>query len=114
MNCPSCGATPDRWHGAGCSWEQCPRCGYDLFRCDHDPPRNDRLAWSGYSFWLESCVSVGFFKKRVRGEWVACGADEPGCLPDVERLLRERIWNRREQRFEPRQPEEDGCGRERD
>jgi hypothetical protein len=99
MDCPDCGVRPGEWHGPGCSWAQCPYCGDHLAECDHEPPLDDHLAWSGYDFWLDACLERGLFKRPTAGGWVRCRADEPGSLPDVQRLLREFIWSRAEKQF---------------
>ncbi len=102
MECPDCGVSRGRWHKAGCAWEQCPHCGNDLAECGHKPPLDDRLVWDGTCFWLDACLSLGFFKKRVSGVWVACPALDPDSLPDLGGLLQLCRWSRAEKRFERR------------
>jgi hypothetical protein len=99
MDCPDCGVRPGARHKPGCSWAQCPYCGDHLADCDHEPPLDDQLPWGGYDFWLDACLELGLFKRQVREGWVRCLADEPGSLPDVQRLLWEFIWSREERQF---------------
>ncbi len=102
MRWPECGTDPGKWHRHGCSWEQCPYCGGHLGDCEHSPPLDDRLPWTGFNFWLKACLELRFFRRQVKGGWIACRADDPGSLPDVGRLLKQCFWNRQEKRFEKR------------
>jgi hypothetical protein len=108
MTCPQCGVSAGRWHAVGCSWEQCPYCGGYLAGCGHEPPLDDRLPWSGQSFWEDACLSLGFFRKQVVGLWVPCRADDPEARADIARLLRRGVWNRQEKRFEARRRSDAG------
>jgi hypothetical protein len=102
MYCPDCGVRPGSWHRPGCSWAQCPYCGDQLAICDHEPPLDDQLPWAGYDFWLDACLELGLFRRRMAGQWVLCRADDPGSLPDVRRLFDEFAWSRAEKEFVPR------------
>jgi hypothetical protein len=106
MNCPTCGAKRGEWHQRGCDWEQCPYCGDALRECVCSPgglpPLDDRIPWAGRSEWAMACLDLGFFKRRVGKTWLPCDADSPGSVLDVNRLLRECVWNREAKRFEPR------------
>lgn len=110
MDCPDCGAAPDRWHRPGCTNEQCPYCGEQLSDCgcsEGAPPLDDRLVWTGTCFWLQACLHFDFFERKVNGSWEPCRSEDPGSQPDVNRLRQECVWNRDEKRFDRRQEARD-------
>jgi hypothetical protein len=99
MDCPYCRTRPGEWHKPGCSWAQCPYCGDQLADCEHEPPLDDQLPWTGYDYWLDACFQLGLFKRKTAQGWVQCRPYDPGSLPDVRRLFREFAWSRAKRRF---------------
>ncbi len=105
MGCPDCNVAPGEWHQLGCSWEQCPYCGDHLWQCGcwgGEPPLDDRLRWGGVCPWLQACLQLNLFERRVGGAWVPCLPHDPGACPDLSRLERECFWNRPTKRYERR------------
>ena len=104
MECPKCGATRGQWHRPGCDWEQCPYCGDAVMECNccggDLPPLDDRIPWNGRTEWAQACLDFGFYKRRVGEQWVPCDDTSPGSVLDVNRLMRDCVWNRYEKRFE--------------
>ena len=110
--CPSCLVAATEYHRCDCILETCPYCGRDLHSCMMrpkgcprkstsfwPPPLDDRIPWNGRLIGVQECCDLGWFAKNVAGKMVPCHADDPGALPDINRLHREAYWDRRQERF---------------
>jgi hypothetical protein len=100
-DCPKCGAAPGELHAPGCLWEQCPRCGKIVGGCscslseDWPPPEGDRIPWAGEFPGAAECREFGWYVKSVPGGcWRPCNPGELGDIPDLNRLMREAVWDR--------------------
>ena len=109
-NCLSCEVAIGEYHRPGCVGELCPYCGRNLVFCMRlgcrcksapfwPPPLDDRIPWNGTPIAAEKCYELDWFVRPVAGELVQCRGDEEGARPDIERLYREAIWDRRKGRF---------------
>jgi hypothetical protein len=107
-HCRDCGAAIGERHQDGCGVECCPYCGGQLLSClcgglsgDDDYPPDDRLPWDGIWPGERECREFGWFAKRNWGGvgWVPCEPDEPGAIPDLNRLHTEATWSRKLKRW---------------
>jgi hypothetical protein len=107
-SCPACGAKAGERHQLGCDVEQCPECGRQLLSCIHymfgavePPPDEERLPWPGVWPGVQACRELGWWSKpSPEGTGYApCGPDEPGAEPDVNRLFKQAVWDRRRKRW---------------
>jgi hypothetical protein len=108
QHCPACNAKPGTLHQLGCDVEQCPRCGRQLLSCAHfllgtvkAPPDQERLPWTGEWPGVQECREFGWWAKPnpAGSGYVACAPDDPEAQPDLNRLLKEGVWDRKRQRF---------------
>jgi hypothetical protein len=106
MNCPECGVEPGQLHSPPCDVERCPDCGGQRFFCDCEPGDAEasdtpRLPWSGEWPGLAECREFGWYCRRRPGvlDWVACSADHPDAMEDLNRLGAEGVWDRERGRF---------------
>jgi hypothetical protein len=107
--CPDCGTGLGEFHAEGCDVEPCPYCGGQLLSCccegigSDSVPADDRMPWDGFWPGSRACVQFGWFARMVREgdrkSWVPCGPDEPGAIPDLNRLHTEARWSRRKKRW---------------
>ena len=104
QNCPDCGVPPGEMHRPDCDIEQCPNCGRQLLTCGCQPgQRAVRLAWTGHYPGVAECMEFGWYAKLVPGVgWVACAADEPGSMEDLNRLAMEAEWDPLGMRYIPK------------
>lgn len=73
----------------------------------------DRVPWSGewpgnaeaqeYGFWCRWGDGTDGFP--VGGPWVPCGPNDPGAVPDLNRLYTECVWSVEQKRMVKRSPE---------
>jgi hypothetical protein len=107
-NCPGCGVKTGELHRLGCDVEPCPRCGGQLRSYFHyllggvqPPPDEERLPWAGEWPGERECREFGWWAKRnpTGPGYVACGPDDPEAGPDLDRLCRDAVWDRRQKRF---------------
>jgi hypothetical protein len=108
--CPDCGARPGTLHRAGCDVERCPNCGGQLFLslcgCPARSQRR-RLPWTGEWPGEAECREFGWYARLIPGVgWVPCSPEDPNAGPDLNRLYREAVWDRRAGRFVQRQQAE--------
>jgi hypothetical protein len=103
-DCPGCGAAAGEFHQRGCGQERCPSCRDALMYCGCDAPDGDRLPWAGMLAGEQECRALGWFAREVpeAGRRVACGATEPGAVPDLTRFAGQYRWGRRQKRYVPR------------
>ena len=107
--CPECNVVPGNVHKENCGKEQCPTCGLMRQMCqcffeDDDeslmsqyPP----IPWNGLLPGVKECIDFGWFARwddKKRG-WVPCSSDYGGCIPDLNRLLKNCRWDRAQQRW---------------
>lgn len=88
--CPSCNSAIGALHRETCDVERCSRCGGQRISCGCDV--GNRIAWSGYWPGDLECVEFGFFCQSVNGKFVACDANAPNAMPDLNRLHVETVW----------------------
>lgn len=87
-DCPDCGTGVDEPHRPGCDVERCTVCmGQRLMGCecaDHDP---QEAAWRGVWPGVVEAAARGWFARMSpAGGWEPCAADDPGAMPDLNRL----------------------------
>jgi hypothetical protein len=65
------------------------------------PPDTERLPWTGELPGVQECIEFGWFARfdRSVGHYVACAADHADARPDLNRLLKEAVWDRKLKRF---------------
>lgn len=109
-NCPDCGVAAGEEHVSGCDVEKCPNCGEQAISCDCDNEQFNqypRLPWTGVWPGSEECIEFGWYARwepnkpghRYLGKWVRCEKDDPGAVPDLNRLHAEAHWNAELRRF---------------
>jgi hypothetical protein len=107
-SCPNCGSKTGQLHRIGCDVEPCPRCGRQLLSCIHylfgsvqAPPDEERIPWSGEWPGERECREFGWcVKSNPTGPgYVPCGPDDPEAQPDLNRLHKETVWDRRQKQF---------------
>jgi hypothetical protein len=117
-NCGDCGVKPGMQHWGGCDVARCLWTGMQRLACkwfgldplltEHDcgadvwtgewPGDKECREFGWYSYWDGPNPTRGW-DYRGRG-WVRVEADHPDAQPDLNRLVTEAHWNRREQRWE--------------
>ena len=99
--CHDCGARPGALHEPHCDVEQCPACGRQSISCGCPPRRKRRrLPWTGEWPGVAECSEFGWYAKFVPGTgWVLCDQSDPDAEPDLNRLRKEGVWDRRAGRF---------------
>jgi hypothetical protein len=111
-DCHDCGARPSRLHQVGCDTEQCPKCGSQRISCGCGAWKMKRIPWSGVFPGTVEAIEYGWFVKWIPdvvgtyapGRWVPCVKSDPHAEPDLNRVVRECVWDRKKQRFVRRQP----------
>lgn len=102
-NCPDCGVPPGEKHTDACLVAICPQTGR-MRPCPASGPQHrcGASVWSGLWPGAAECAELGWFSR-----WdpetktnVSCSPQEPGAMPDLNRLHREARWNPRSRRFE--------------
>jgi hypothetical protein len=87
--CPGCGVAPGSFHLCGCDIERCAGCGGQRLQCElAGAHRSDcRLPWTGERPGVAECREFGWYAKLMPGQgWMRCQAEEPGAVPDLNRL----------------------------
>jgi hypothetical protein len=102
--CPDCGAAPGELHEPGCDVEQCPYCGGQLisFGCgpsERGVPADDRLPWAGEWPGQQECREFGWYARPAAVGWEPCAVDDPGAIPDLNRLHTQAVWDWESKRF---------------
>lgn len=85
-DCPDCGAGVDEQHRPGCDVERCSACQGQRLGCecpDHDP---EASAWRGVWPGVMEAAARGWYSHMTTSGWRPCGPDEPGAMPDLNRL----------------------------
>lgn len=72
--------------------------GYFNLDDDHDCGQD---IWTGEWPGEDDCRRLGWFQRGVTDSR-RCGPDEPGAIPDLNRLQMEAVWNRQAKRWEAR------------
>src|SRR4051812_14033760 len=95
QSCPECGVRIGEPHHRRCDVEPCPYCGRQLTSCSCIGyiPNDDRMPWTGEWPGVAECREYGLYTKWGRGGWEPCGADDPEAVPDLNRLIKEGIWD---------------------
>jgi hypothetical protein len=107
--CPDCGIEIGQPHRPGCDMEQCPYCGGQLLSCCcfgnglDFVPQDDAMPWNGLWRGEAECREFGWFAKRGPKGWQPCAPDEPGAMPDFNRLSKDARWDRAQKRFVKKQ-----------
>lgn len=101
-NCPDCKVAPYSLHIPNCDIEQCVRCGGQLLSCCcyiTFPADSRRIPWDGWHPGTRDAIELGWFAKRAKIGWKPCKSNEPGSVPDLNRLHTEATWEPRLRRF---------------
>jgi hypothetical protein len=65
-----------------------------------------RLPWSGEWPGVAECREFGWYAKLIPGEgWVSCDKNDTGAKEDLNRLVTEAVWDRKQGRFILPKPE---------
>lgn len=89
-------------------------CRQRYARCDafhggqHDPRVDCRTAWSGHYPGFPECRTLGWFAVLTPQGWVPAPPDAPGAVEDLDRLMRDAVWNPQTRRYDVARPEETG------
>lgn len=103
--CGDCGVDPGTLHDAGCDVERCPECGGQMIGCgchpeDTWPADSERMPWTGIWPGEMECIEFGWYSKWAVGPgWVRCEKDSPEATPDLNRLGREGLWDKKLKRW---------------
>lgn len=89
--CRDCLAKPGSEHMPGCDVERCSACGGQRISCGCGNPHNPAKAkWTGVWPGVEEAVHLGLYcRERIKFE--ACGANDPGAMPDLNEVERLRL-----------------------
>ena len=105
MDCPECGAREGDYHELGCDYEQCPRCGTQMYSCacQRELIGFNRIRWNGSGWGESECEQLGWFAKPVAVQegyhWTPCERYEENSIWDVNRLLKHCRWDAKKQRW---------------
>lgn len=100
--CQDCGAQPGEPHADGCDVARCHQTGLQRLSCleDHDHGRD---IWTGTWPGAAECGEFGWYAAfSPDAGWLRCGPDEPGAMPDLNRLYSlsgEAVWDREQLRW---------------
>jgi hypothetical protein len=94
-----CGAAVGDQHDSVCDVARCRATGLQWARCDHRqdaPVPHDRDVRTGRWPGQADCERLGWYARLQSGTgWVACGPDEPGAPPVLNRRYTEATWDAR-------------------
>lgn len=107
--CPDCGVAPGEHHKLGCDVCRCPACGRQELCCDctfNEKRATKRKPWTGVWPGWEECREYGFWCRLTDTGYVPATANDPGAIPDLNRLYAECAWDATQQKFVPKPKEE--------
>lgn len=124
-NCPDlhCQAPIGAPHHHDCLIAICVSTGHqrilhatDEYAATHSAPLNPDTpidahtcgadVWAGHPHGATTAATAGLFARRATAAdapltgWIPCPPDEPGAVPDIDRLVRSGTWNRTGQIWE--------------
>jgi hypothetical protein len=97
--CPDCGVEAGSKHVGWCDVEQCSVCGKQRLTClcDH---RAARLPWTGEWPGIAECREFGWYAGVLPGSgWGPCSPTDEGAIADINRLIRDAVWDRGKRRW---------------
>ncbi|SBW21076.1 hypothetical protein FDG2_1891 [Candidatus Protofrankia californiensis] len=116
-HCPDCSVAVGAAHHDDCDWAVCLATGGQRLMCagaevDHDGDCG-RDVWTGRPSGAAECVEFGWWVQDRGDEglgFVPCAPDAPGATPDLDRLLRDAVWDPAAGRWQLRdtRPQRDG------
>ena len=111
LKCRDCGISVGDYHLDDCDVETCSECGTQKLSCQCvqiSPP----VPWLGYSSYEEAAKRLGFYcywDSSGRGDpdknygWVTVDKDHPKATLDLNRVLRDCVWNKMKRKWELKQ-----------
>jgi hypothetical protein len=99
--CPDCGVAIGAAHDDGCDVARCHATGRQRLSCDHEHDCGAE-AWTGTWPGVVECVELGLWAHFVPNgnpSWRPCGPDHPNAVPDLNRLVREGVWDKTAKRW---------------
>jgi len=102
LRCGDCIALPGEPHAEACDIARCLWTGGQRFSCslsgeDHDCGKD---IWTGQWPGEADAIRLGWHCRRKDIGYESCAPDDPGALPDINRLFTDARWNRAEHRWE--------------
>ncbi|WP_369387289.1 hypothetical protein AB5J72_06430 [Streptomyces sp. CG1] len=95
--CPDCSTTAGTLHADGCDIACCAFTGRQRSNCH--PTSQCNTVWTGRLPGEEECIEYGFYARSGPNGYEPCNADDPGALPDYNRLYRDCHWDIATQRM---------------
>lgn len=104
-HCPNCKVKMGELHSHGCNEENCPYCGLQSLICVHagNIPMDDRLEWEGCGKMEKAAVKMDWYARLgAPGQgWIPCNKHEFGAWPDLNRVVKDLVWDRSLKEFVP-------------
>jgi hypothetical protein len=107
-DCQDCGVQPGRPHTGGCDTARCLATGYQRLSCSRAHEAGDLDC--GQDIWIgtwpggDDAIRLGWYAQWTEtGGWRSCAPDDPGAMPDLNRLNGfngEARWDRETRRWE--------------